>query len=132
MPRTRNKTYEEQRISRIRNYGIQPEDYDRMLEEQGGGCYICGKQPEERKALHIDHDHETGSVRGLLCANHNRGLGLFSDSPMLIIKTLEYLVRHYDRQTGMDGVQSVPPSQRDCSCQEASGAEVYRRDEQEG
>lgn len=132
MPRKRPKTYEEQRLSRIRMYGIDVPDYDRMLEEQGGGCYVCGKEPEERKALHIDHDHDTGKVRGLLCANHNRGLGLFNDDPMLIIKTLEYLVRNYDRQAGVDSVQSVPSSQGDCSCQEASRAEVHRRDEQTG
>lgn len=96
MPRKRNKTYEEQRISRIRQYGIEPEDYDRMLEEQNGGCYVCGKKPTEKRALHIDHDHNTGKVRGLLCSNHNRGLGLFNDDIRLIVKVLDYLVRHRD------------------------------------
>ena len=79
MPRNRNKTYDEQRISRIRMYGIDVPDYERILEEQGGGCYICGKQPEPKRALDIDHDHKTGKVRGLLCSNHNRGLGMLGD-----------------------------------------------------
>lgn len=92
MPRNRNKTYAEQRISRIRMYGIDVEDYERMLEEQNNGCYICGKEPNGR-ALDIDHDHETGKVRGLLCSNHNRALGLLNDDVMLMLKSVEYLVR---------------------------------------
>ncbi len=94
MPRNRNKTYEESRVSRIRMYGIDVPDYERMLEEQGGGCYICGKKPEDKRALDIDHDHKTGKVRGLLCSNHNRGLGLLDDNILHIIKALEYLVKN--------------------------------------
>ena len=93
MPRNRNKTYAEQRISRIRMYGIDVEDYERMLEEQNGGCYICGKKPEGTRALDIDHDHVTGKVRGLLCSNHNRALGLLNDDVLLMLKSVEYLVK---------------------------------------
>ena len=92
MPSNRNKTYEEQRISRIRLYGIDVSDYDRMLEEQGGGCYICGKKPTKR-ALDIDHDHKTGKVRGLLCSNHNRGIGLLDDDISLLARAIQYLAR---------------------------------------
>lgn len=92
MPRNRNKTYEEQRISRIRSYGISVEDYDRMLEEQNGGCYICGKSSTTR-ALDIDHDHSTGKVRGLLCSPHNRVLGLLDDDPEMLVAALIYLVK---------------------------------------
>ncbi len=92
MPRNRNKTYEENRISRIRMYGIDVEDYERMLEEQNGGCYICGDKPSKR-ALDIDHDHKTGKVRGLLCSNHNRALGLLGDDLLLLTKSIEYLVK---------------------------------------
>jgi hypothetical protein len=94
MPRNRNKTYEEQRISRIRLYGIDVPDYERMLEEQGGGCYICGKKPTDKRALDIDHDHETGKVRGLLCSNHNRGIGLLDDDISLLARAIQYLARH--------------------------------------
>jgi hypothetical protein len=93
MPRNRNKTYEEQRISRIRMYGISVEDYERMLEEQDGGCHICGKKPEGKRALDIDHDHTTGKVRGLLCSNHNRALGLLNDDIKLMLRSVEYLVK---------------------------------------
>jgi hypothetical protein len=96
MPRRRPKTYEEQRLSRIRQYGIDVPDYERMLEEQGGGCYICGEKPAKERALDIDHDHKTGKVRGLLCSRHNRALGFFNDDIRLIVKVLEYLVRHRD------------------------------------
>jgi hypothetical protein len=96
MPRNRNKTYAEQRISRIRRYGIDVEDYERMLEEQNGGCYICGKVPEGNRALDIDHDHATGKVRGLLCSNHNRALGLLNDDVVLMLKSVEYLVKQRD------------------------------------
>ena len=71
------------------------EDYDRMLEEQDGGCHICGKKPEGR-ALDIDHDHATGKVRGLLCSNHNRALGLLGDDISLMLKSVEYLVKSRD------------------------------------
>ena len=96
MPRNRNKTYDEQRISRIRMYGIDVPDYERILEEQGGGCYVCGKKPEPKRALDIDHDHDTGKVRGLLCSNHNRAIGLMGDDLLTLIKALEYLARHRD------------------------------------
>jgi hypothetical protein len=94
MPRNRNKTYEEQRGTRIRSYGISVQDYDEMLESQGGGCYICGIGPVGR-ALDIDHDHRTGKVRGLLCSNHNRALGLLGDDPDLLLAAHTYLVKQY-------------------------------------
>jgi hypothetical protein len=94
MPRNRNKTYQEQRGTRIRSYGITVEEYDEMLESQGGGCYICGIGPVGR-ALDIDHDHRTGKVRGLLCSNHNRALGLLGDDPDLLLAAHTYLVQQY-------------------------------------
>jgi hypothetical protein len=94
MPRKRIKTYEEQRVQRIRAYGITVEDFDRMLEEQNGGCYICG-QTDANRALSIDHDHATGKVRGLLCSNHNRALGLLADDPDLVLAAHKYLVKDH-------------------------------------
>jgi hypothetical protein len=93
MPRNRNKTYEEARISRVRAYGIEIEDYHAMLEQQNGGCYICGSFPSGR-ALDIDHDHKTGKVRGLLCSQHNRAIGLLNDDPELVLKVHSYLVNN--------------------------------------
>jgi len=50
-----------------KTYGITPEEYDQLLAFQGGRCAICGQQPKSRR-LAVDHDHETGAVRGLLCS----------------------------------------------------------------
>jgi hypothetical protein len=75
-------------------YGLTPEDYDRMLEAQGGGCAICGKAPRPDISLHIDHDHETGRIRGLLCFTCNNGLGQFQDDPELLIAAAEYVGMH--------------------------------------
>jgi hypothetical protein len=94
MPRSRNKTYAEQRVQRVRKYGITVADYDAMLASQDNGCYICG-EPELHRALSIDHNHRTGKVRGLLCSNHNRALGLLGDDPDLLLKAHAYLVKEY-------------------------------------
>lgn len=50
----------------LARYGITQADYEIMLERQGGACAIC-KRPPGVKRLHVDHNHETGEVRGLLC-----------------------------------------------------------------
>lgn len=55
-----------------RTYGLPPETYDRLLTWQGGRCYICGVIPRKTR-LAVDHDHETGEVRGLLCAGDQFG-----------------------------------------------------------
>ena len=56
-----------------RTYGITVDRYEEMLTEQDGGCFLCGKTHPERR-LHVDHCHDTGKVRGLLCSNCNSGL----------------------------------------------------------
>lgn len=78
----------------LRRYGITPEDYDRMLEEQGGGCAICGNAANLWRPgclLHVDHCHETGVVRGLLCDRCNMGVGYFNDDSVLLRLAAEYL-----------------------------------------
>lgn len=62
----------------LRHYGIDEAEYQRMLEAQGGVCAVCGRPPRHRNSagvtqrLHVDHDHATGKVRGLLCLTCNR------------------------------------------------------------
>lgn len=76
-----------------RRYGITPDDYDRMLAEQGGLCAIC-RQPERsnrNRSLAVDHNHRTGLVRGLLCSHCNRAIGLLADDPTRLIRALAYL-----------------------------------------
>lgn len=61
-----------------------------MLATQGGRCAICRELPG-RKALHVDHDHASGRVRGLLCFRCNAGLGNFRDDPGTLKAALSYL-----------------------------------------
>ena len=73
-------------------YGLSPEQYQVMVEQQAGICGLCGKvpPPSKRRSLHIDHDHMTGAVRKLLCHSCNRGLAYIEDSEFLQ-KALIYL-----------------------------------------
>lgn len=81
-----------------RNYGITMEEYQALHEVQGGVCAICG-QPETTVqgrtntpfCLAVDHDHDTGKVRGLLCTPCNRGIGFLRDDPAILERALEYL-----------------------------------------
>jgi hypothetical protein len=77
-----------------RTHGITPEQYDEMLAAQGGGCAICKRPPREDISLHVDHDHETGKVRGLLCFRCNNSLGDLEDDPVLVRAAAKYLDRH--------------------------------------
>jgi len=80
-----------QRRSKLKKYGLTEADYDTLLEKQGNVCAICDK-PSNGKALHIDHNHETGEIRGLLCHNCNRGLGYFQDNWCLLSIAQKYLL----------------------------------------
>lgn len=72
-------------------YGISIEEYNTLYHKQGGVCGIChGKCSRSR--LSVDHCHETGRIRGLLCAKCNRGLGFFNDNPVLIKRAIKWLV----------------------------------------
>lgn len=96
--RNRPKTEEEKKLQ-IRNshlhrtYGITPEQYDAILDSQHGHCAICGDiEPGGKgKHFHIDHDHVTGQVRGLLCSRCNHGLGMFRDSILSLESAIVYL-----------------------------------------
>jgi hypothetical protein len=69
-------------------YHITLDDFDRMIVEQSGRCKICGQADPK---LHIDHDHQTGKVRGLLCGPCNRALGIAKDNPALLRAMAAYL-----------------------------------------
>ena len=74
-----------------RTFGMTPEEYERRLAQQGGGCAVCGRAPKAGKSLHIDHDHETGYVRGLLCFKCNAALGQLGDDLGRIERALTYV-----------------------------------------
>jgi hypothetical protein len=68
------------------------EDYNRAFAEQEGRCAICGAHQSEIKvSLHVDHDHETGKIRGLLCGSCNRMLGIAKDSIGRLEAAIAYL-----------------------------------------
>ena len=78
------------------NYGITTEDYERMLSEQDNKCKIClgsgfSMKKEHKVLLVVDHCHTTGRVRGLLCHNCNRALGLLKDKEDNLLRAIEYL-----------------------------------------
>jgi hypothetical protein len=74
-------------------YGITAEQYAALLAEQDGKCAICRTDdwPSKDRAPHVDHDHVTGRVRGLLCGICNNGLGSFRDDPARLRAAAEYL-----------------------------------------
>ena len=83
-------------------YGIDLETYNQILDAQGGVCDICGlpetaKLKGKVKRLAIDHCHETGEIRALLCQSCNTMLGRAKDSPDLLRKAADYLESHHAR-----------------------------------
>jgi hypothetical protein len=76
-------------------YGISVAAYDQLLKDQNGGCTVCGvlATSEIHGVLGVDHNHETGVVRGLLCHSCNVALGHGRDDPRKLRKLAEYLER---------------------------------------
>ena len=73
-------------------FGLTPEDYQEILDEQGGGCKICGKTARQnKKRLAVDHVQKPWQIRGILCNSCNRGLGCFRDDLTLLSRAIEYL-----------------------------------------
>lgn len=85
-----DKYYEQ---SLKKRYGLTLEGYDKLLTLQGGKCAICQttEPGAKRSRFMVDHDHQTGQVRGLLCHHCNVGLGYFKDSQEALKAALEYL-----------------------------------------
>lgn len=84
---------------RFRKYGITPERYEAVYEAQGGACAICQHGFGGPRDEHIDHDHITGQVRGILCSQCNTAIGKFKDSPEIILKAAEYIMRSWDKSS---------------------------------
>jgi hypothetical protein len=93
--RTREYKSELYLAHKLKDYGLTVADYDRMLAAQRGRCAICRSQtPKGPGRWHIDHDHVTGQVRGLLCNNCNRGIGFLEDDPEVIKRAAAYVAKH--------------------------------------
>ncbi len=72
------------------DFGLTVEEYDGLVQAQGGVCGIC-KQPPQGRVLVVDHDHETGAIRGLLCTACNVGIGNLGDSAERLRAALAWL-----------------------------------------
>lgn len=75
----------------LKRYGMTMEDFDNILHRQGGGCAICQRV---RKQWHVDHNHATGEVRGILCLKCNVALGLIGDD----IQTARAIVNYLEEE----------------------------------
>ena len=89
--RSENKEQERNRTLKAK-YGIDLWEYNQMFEEQAGCCGICQQhQTRFKRALAVDHCHETGEVRGLLCRECNTGIGSLGDTLEGVLRAAAYL-----------------------------------------
>lgn len=77
-------------------YNLDMEDFISLKEKQQNKCLICGLEEKNCGTLHIDHDHKTNKVRGLLCFSCNRSLGGFKDSIKILKSAINYLQNNYN------------------------------------
>jgi hypothetical protein len=78
----------------LKKYGITREEYDAMYEAQNGQCYVCKDSSDRR--LSVDHNHETGENRKLLCTKCNTALGLLKEDVNIMNNLIEYVKEHND------------------------------------
>lgn len=91
-----------------RERGISIDDYEAMLASQDSRCALCRKC-ENGRQWHVDHDHKTGRVRGILCDNCNRGIGQLGDDPNRLRRAASYIEGTLDDRTA--GLPQGDPDQ---------------------
>jgi hypothetical protein len=84
----------ELRMQRLRKFKLTWASVQALYEAQHGCCAICAQVFADAFSGHIDHNHETGKVRGLLCNNCNTGLGMFGESLTSLAQAITYLEKH--------------------------------------
>jgi len=82
-----------------RQYGLRIADVMRIIRDQNGVCAICGRSNYHGRRLDVDHDAETGRVRGMLCGKCNRGMGNFDHDPDRLRAAAQYLETDVDLRT---------------------------------
>ncbi len=75
-------------------YGLSLEQRNKLLTRQGGKCAVCGKKFDDKRKPHVDHCHDAGHVRGLLCINCNLAEGYFQRDPRNVRRLLAYMERN--------------------------------------
>lgn len=94
------REYREKNPERVRtawlkfHYGLTLQEYSDMLEACNGRCEVCGDLPAHKGGLHIDHNHETGVVRGMLCFHCNSALGQVREDVERLRALIAYIERH--------------------------------------
>jgi len=104
----KNKRYRERnkeailyhkRNARLRRFGLEPEDLTNMLEKQNYSCLICGRKLEREgrklNSAHLDHCHQCGELRGLLCKRCNTAIGFIESDEIVFFKVFNYYVEHF-------------------------------------
>jgi hypothetical protein len=95
----------------LREFGITEEQYKKLIKDQNNLCAICGKSEKEvsnrNKNLSVDHCHKTHKVRGLLCTNCNRAIGLLGDDIGILQKAINYLTKFKNESTNKKKPKSV-------------------------
>lgn len=81
-----------------KRYGLTGSDFEQMNVAQNGLCFICHQAPsgKRKRRLEVDHDHQTGAIRKLLCHGCNAGMGNFKDRPELLLRAAAYLAAHME------------------------------------
>jgi len=99
--RERYESGDQMKVARKHRYGMTHEDYKKRVKKQNNRCAVCRRKERhinpytgKRQALAVDHDHRTNRVRALLCADCNRGIGLFNENPVLLLRVIKYLKKH--------------------------------------
>lgn len=95
-PRAKNRTKHDRKSKLKKKYGLTEQAFAALLAAQQGCCAICSVEltcvlPQKRNTAHVDHDHITGRVRGVLCMLCNNALGSLRDDPNIAARAVEYL-----------------------------------------
>lgn len=97
---TRNRGRKQINIKRAKErffkrvYGLTPAEFNDMLWKQGYRCLLCDDKFDNTHAPHLDHNHKTEKIRGILCRHCNTGLGLFRDSVIRLKQAIDYLEKY--------------------------------------
>ena len=102
MRRWRRENPDKTRIQDLKNldrmrretYGIGNDGVEELLDRQGGTCAICGTDDSGSREWHVDHDHVSLKIRGILCSRCNTAIGLMNDDPQRLKGAADYIWRH--------------------------------------
>lgn len=81
-------------------YSMSPEEFAELRDAQHDACAICIKKFEKGRIIHVDHDHVSGAVRGLLCRGCNQGIGMLEEDVETLQRAIDYLSSHSPLASG--------------------------------